>query len=451
MAASKTVSDTSLITLILDDGNTRTDLAFPTGITLKEAMTAVDIGTLRPFTITGRLMRPGAILGQDITSGSLILLRREGWDAEPTITPIDHSAEVRASNVTVALAILAMVTGVLTGVWALLARTSLPAPDTWVYSSLLGAFVFLAVLLACRGSVGRPLLEAGGPAALVFAAASLSTFANPGDHTHQLLIMSALGIGMVSLVRWVACGTDAPGVRNVCLDLAVASLFLALLDVAVMVSDLPIEFTAAIIFGLCPPLLAAISGFSIRVSSDVLLDSESVIREAPAVRNRSTSVEDPDVSEILTISVARNQLWTFLTCFGMLVTALPMYNLVGTDSWRGTVALICVLTGALTCLLVPRKSASHFVRILPRITAALLIVGLALSGKLSTDPFVLAIMLLIVAALFLGTTFLLKPERRFYGFSRIGDILQSLSVAASLPLALAAVGVISLVRTGGLG
>lgn len=452
MASSRTISDSSLITLILDDGNHRTDLAFPAGVTLQEAMNAVDIGRLRPYTLTGRLMRPGAVLGQDISSGALILLRSEGWDVEPKIIPVDHSAEVRASNTTVALGITAIVTGVLTGMWALLFQTSaLTPPDTWVYASLIGAFVLVSVLLACRTSVGKPLIEVGGPAALIFAAASLSTFVNPGDHTHQLLIVAALGISMVSLIRWVACGKKAPNVGNVCIDTSVIMLVVALIDVGVMVAGLPIEFTAAIIFGLCPPLLNAISGFSIRVPSDVLLDSEAVIREAPAVRNRTVDTTDPDVGNLMLISAARNRLWTFLTCLGLLITAPALVNLVAIDSWRGTVTFFAFLTAIAACLLVPRKSSSRFVRVLPRITAGYLVTLLALSGQLRLDPFVTAVILLCMAGLFLGATFFMKPERRFYGFSRIGDILQSLSVASSLPLALAAIGVISLVRTGGLG
>ena len=238
-----------------------------------------------------------------------------------------------------------------------------------------------------------------------------------------------------------------------CIDAALLTLAVALLDVGVMSAGLPIEFTAAVVFGLCPPLLAAMSGFSIRVSSDVLLDSESVIREAPAVRSAPVDEEAarPDVGKLMAISSARNSFWVTATCLGLVVTTPAMANLLAVEGWRGTVAFLVFLAAVAACLLVPRSSSSRLVRILPRVSAATILAIVIWSGTLRFTPLTLAIGLALIGLLFLGASLLVREGRPFYGFSRIGDILQTLSVSTSLPLALAAIGVISLVRTGGLG
>ena len=101
------VPETSLVTLIVDRGGKREDLAFPAGITLKEALTAVGIGQLSPATIDGRIMRPEAVLGRDIVSGTLVLLRDKGWETGSEITRIDHSAEVRATTLSITISNLA--------------------------------------------------------------------------------------------------------------------------------------------------------------------------------------------------------------------------------------------------------------------------------------------------------------------------------------------------------
>lgn len=452
------VPETSLVTLIVDRGGKREDLAFPAGITLKEALTAVGIGQLSPATIDGRIMRPEAVLGRDIVSGTLVLLRDKGWETGSEITRIDHSAEVRATTLSITISTLAIILGLLAGAVGLTIKGAGESaahlvPEPWVYFALIGVLALFALLLACRDPYGKPLLEVGGPVALIFGASSLLSFANPGDHTHQVLIATMLGTSMVSLVRWVYCGRYRPDTGNVCIDAALLTLAIALLDVGVMSAGLPIEFTAAVVFGLCPPLLAAMSGFSIRVSSDVLLDSESVIREAPAVRSAPVDEEAarPDVGKLMAISSARNSFWVTATCLGLVVTTPAMANLLAVEGWRGTVAFLAFLAAVAACLLVPRSSSSRLVRILPRVSAATILAIVIWSGTLPFTPLTLAIGLALIGLLFLGASLLVREGRPFYGFSRIGDILQTLSVSTSLPLALAAIGVISLVRTGGLG
>lgn len=72
-------------------------------------------------------------------------------------------------------------------------------------------------------------------------------------------------------------------------------------------------------------------------------------------------------------------------------------------------------------------------------------------GSFRYDPFSTALFFAALGLLFVGATLLMRDDRRYYGFSRLGDIVQSFSVTFSLPLSMAAIGIISLVRTGGLG
>ena len=454
MAGPDTVAPEKLVTLIIDRGARRSDLAFPAGITLADALKPLAIGSLIPFSVTGESLRAGAVLGREIPSGTLILLRERGWADRSEIRVIDHSAQVRANNISTLITVLSMTVGLFAGAWTLLVENlgSTP-PEPWLYSSLAGSLAVFGILLACRTSTGRPLLEVGGPAALVFGAASLASLANPGDYTHQVLITAMLGISIVSLLRWLYCGNRNPDVGNVCIDTALIALIVALLDVGVMALGQPIQLTAAIIFGLCPPLLAAISGFSIRVSSDVLLDQESVIREAAAVRvpPADPSAQAPPIPLLLAVSSARNRLWTVIACLGITVTSPVLLGLVGLPGWRGMVAMLAILAAFAACMLIPRKSSSMFVRVLPRITAGLLVVISAVMGSFRYDPFSTALFFAALGLLFVGATLLMRDDRRYYGFSRLGDIVQSFSVTLSLPLSMAAIGIISLVRTGGLG
>lgn len=451
---SAVASKAALITLIVDRGGRHEDLAFPTGITLHDALEAIDAGDLSPFAVTGAPLSSTAVLGKDLNSGAFIVLRRSGWDHAGNIRPVDHSDEVRAANVSTAVSVLAIAAGVVVSGGVLYFQSVEEAPSApQGYAWLMAACVAVALLLSCRKSHGKPLLETGGSAALVTAGALIGTFANPGDPTHQALFTAMLGISLVSLVRWLCCGRASPDVGNVCIDAAILAMLIGLLDMLVMEMGQPIALTAALIFGVCPPILAAISGFSVRVPSDMLLDSASVIREAPAVRSApvSADVESPDVPLLLSISLARNRFWTLMASLGAVLTAPTMVALTAAPGWRGVVALLALLTAVATCLLMPRKTSSHFVRIVPRISAAAIIVMLALLGDLPFPHFVVAVALAGTGLLFLGASFLVHTDYQFYGFSRLGDIVQSLCVVASLPLSLAAVGVISLVRSGGLG
>ena len=119
-----------------------------------------------------------------------------------------------------------------------------------------------------------------GPALLGVAAAVIGTWPNDGAWAHQGVATSAIAVALLATIRVVGPGTGNPGARSVGVGLAIASGVVALGALWFMSADLPVWFLAAILVGIAPAMLKAALGLTIRVPSGMLLDNDSVIREA---------------------------------------------------------------------------------------------------------------------------------------------------------------------------
>lgn len=441
------VSTTQMVTLIIDHGN-RSHIAVPSGVSLSDVLQAMQIRTdLVPYRLDGTPVDVRARVGSTIASGSLIILRERGWSVTAPVTQVPHSASRLRSRHSFLVSLLAILAGTLVAAWAFHAKVtgSWPA-ETWIMVTLLGACSLIAVVLALLPSHGRPLTEMAGPALVGVAAAIIGTWPNLGAWAHQAVATAALAVALLAMIRVTGPGKEKPGPTNVGVDLAVISMIIGLATVWFMFKDLPIWFLATILFGLAPAILKASPGLTIRVTSDVLLDNESVIREAPAVRHREHIEAEPDVAAIVVGSRSRFRLWVCLTSVWLVVGA-PSLITIG-EGWQGTVASVALALGVAAFLLLPRTSTDPVARIVPRLAAAIVATMIMVS---SGAPPIWIPVILAVAGIGLGAgSLLITEDRQFYLLSRIGDIVQGFAVVWALPLSLVGAGVISLVRTGSL-
>jgi len=110
----------------------------------------------------------------------------------------------------------------------------------------------------------------------------------------------------------------------------------------------------------------------------------------------------------------------------------------------------------LAFLLVPRTAAAAYVRILPRATVGLLLIAstfaMARNDAVNRHihPFMAFGTMTVLALVILVASIPISRGRKSLAFTRMGDILQSFCCTWSLPFALCGMGVVTLVRTGGI-
>ncbi len=456
-----TYASVSYLTLAFEGG--REDIAAPFGMTLQQVLDLRRVpADLIPYTPSGERLPGGLVIGREISNGSLIVLYSQPYAPKLSITRIPD----KKTSLRIAFSPYVLTTGItvciLAALWTLLGRLLLG--DAAVLTSpsmalvLAGLAFVLGLIFALLPGHGRPVLETGAPLACGAASGVLTTLSNPDDYAYQALIGAAAAAGLLSAVRWAWRGRENAGTAQATADGAVFSLSLAVIALAALFAGVDISLLAAALFGLSAPLLLALPGFSVSVDQAQLINEAKIVREASSVRGAEPKAPDPItpnfIDAVVAAGVARNRLWTILICTAVLVCFPSVASHVGDSSWRGPVAaggIVCVI---LALLLVPRTAAALHVRLLPRATAGILILAAtAALGSSSTADVTLVAALVIGTAALLIAVVSIPIFRSWHAliFTRIGDLLQGFACTFALPLSLAGAGLITLIRTGGLG
>ena len=133
-----------------------------------------------------------------------------------------------------------------------------------------------------------------------------------------------------------------------------------------------------------------------------------------------------------------------------------MLRAAGHGGAQGALAGVSVGCVGLAFLLVPRTAAAAYMRILQRATVGLLLIAstfaMARNDAVNRHihPFMAFGTMTVLALVILVASIPISRGRKSLAFTRMGDILQSFCCTWSLPFALCGMGVVTLVRTGGI-
>jgi hypothetical protein len=320
--------------------------------------------------------------------------------------------------------------------------------------------LLLGLLYALRPCQGHPVSETLATVAFGACAGILVAASNFDDARYQTLICGFAAAGALATVRWAWRGPKDPPTERVSGDCAAVGLLGASAILLCMLTKLDVVFVYAALFGVAAPLMQALPGFSVNLPQSRLIDEATIVREASSVRGAKPSHLDPVTGEeaatIVKVGDARYRLWTLLLCADVVATLPAMLRAAGHGGVQGALAGVSVGCAGLAFLLVPRTAAAAYVRILPRATVGLLLIAstfvMARNDAINRHihPYMAFGTMTVLALVVLVASIPINRGRKSLAFTRMGDILQSFCCTWSLPFALCGMGVVTLVRTGGI-
>jgi hypothetical protein len=430
-------------------GDERSDVAVPTGTTVAGLLAMLHIdtsdGELAVTRSDGRPAEPGAVIGADLPSGSVL-----------AVTGSRASAR--------ALAVAAMVAS---------EGRSLRAPA-----------VAAAFLLA-------GLLDVGLLAPLLLGIDPMGLPARVGEAVFALA--SAVALGLRSDVRDTAIGAtllplllglpfvallDPKMPTAATLGLAVA-LWVSLLAgfvlwlagrrpraaaAAAVIGAVTLVCSVAMLFGfgapLVAPLLLALAVLAVVIVPDFSLPvPESQLLDLPLLATAAAAVRTMDVAPPGRITRRRVAFTTdyaqaitdtvtvagTLTAVGASILTVPLTTPLDATGWGAVATLVCAVGGL---GLVARGNRSPLVRVAPRFGAAAITATCAVVGVLGgfLDPIGASGILVLIALLvvFVGVTS--ASDRRSALVGRLADMAQGLTLVLILPAAIVASGLFDVIR-----
>lgn len=438
------------------------DVSAPSGTTLQTLLNHMQIAG-PAIDLDGRAIPGSARLGVDLPAGTLITILPAEW-GQTRRRQVKNIQDTRGGQMYGFFAAAGLAAG-LTVVAALVAsywqaagrdgtiaelttRAGSLAATPWLPLALAGVLFAVSLGFSLMPPNGRPLVEILPGTTFAVAASLALGLANPGDVRHQLLIVTLLAVGSSAFVRWVTWGHKRRTGGGVLLDVALASAIVAGLDLVFLSIGLPFELFIAGLLGILPALLAALGALTVRVDSEALVETSAVIREAPSVRRSTEQAELPEPTELVWLSSLRHKLWTILTSATIVAASAVMVRPLMSEGIHRTFAIAALACIVISLLLIPRTSRYPYVRIVPRAAAAIIAGAGALLAADALGWIPVAGACLLIALAFIGISYI--PEKFGVTFTRLADILQSLTTTLSLPLTLVAIGIIDIVRTGGL-
>lgn len=322
-----------------------------------------------------------------------------------------------------------------------------------VSAAVLGALALLALFAWSRGATGDRALGAALPPVLAALAAAL---AMPPQVPHAATLAIAAGCfaGAVFAAGLMAVAAELrirAGAGAAAIVLTAAALGALLAPVAGWdPAQLTIVAGAASIVAVraLPSLsLSVDDGYHVDYGRFMVL-RWTVRGRAPEYRPRVDGTQAHQVAlaaeSRLTASIT---LLSILAALGMALLALPVAHGGIVEQVAGAAALVL---GSLALLLISRRSAAAAVRNPPRLAAALGLLGFVVLCVLLIDepPLQLigGVVLFGGALLAAGLVLPLGEGGRSLGWSRMGDIVESMSVALALPSALLAAGTLDTLR-----
>ena len=226
----------------------------------------------------------------------------------------------------------------------------------------------------------------------------------------------------------------------------------SLLASFVIMWDIPITMVAPLVMAVATIAVSTIPSFAFRIPETQLLDLSAVTTSAPAVRTPDVAPPTPITTSRVIRSVhdaeQRGQLLLIVCCGVIAIVAFPAAQLLKDGDWTTITGSIMMVSAFLALVLLPRSRRDRLGRVLPRVTALLLVIA-ALTAFGTSQPLgaqATALIIIIAAASLsiLATVLAKASESALLG--RIADLTQGLSLFILLPTAVYAAGLFDLIR-----
>jgi len=349
--------------------------------------------------------------------------------------------------------------------------------------TVLGAFAILMIVLALTVHLPAPLAIALGIVAIAGAVAAGAVWVRRATADDVdvaaglfplLALTAAAGLLVAPSVAWgsvhvaVICiaamlAVLAGGLALVAAGRAVgaalatvavvAGLLAALWALALLLS-LPTSAACALTMGVAPVALRVLPSTALSAAPGMFIDFVRFQTLRWSARQREPepahAIDAVQARAMVAQSAARWQLGTILVCVAVAVAAPPALVPLAADdvlTLSGQLAVAACTAIALT--LQSRRALHATVRWMPRAAVAAIVVSLAVAAwqKVGTDLVVTGIVVLLAAALVIAAVIVpVGRGARSLRWSRVGDILESITVAFALPAGLLAAGIVDLVR-----
>jgi len=302
--------------------------------------------------------------------------------------------------------------------------------------------------------------SAAGPGVLVetvlapvFGFAAGFLVADPGQYGAPRLavVLGLLSGAVAAVLRFAVSRRTQDPTDGVAAVLAGVWTAAAALFAVEFLLGLPPYVAPALVLGATPLLIRAMPGAALDISEEQVLDMPFLARTAMSVRGvlpKSPGRVRPE-HVARRIRQAEHRERAGMIAASVLVAAttpavLAGYEPGGLRGW-GTVALVGLVVVFLT--LAPRSFRRLADKLPPRVALFTVLAQLALGAHQFPDLLTWGIVALVVAV---GFAYLAVPIARGYRsvrFSRLGDIVEGLTVGLALPAALVAAGAVQGLQT----
>jgi hypothetical protein len=228
-----------------------------------------------------------------------------------------------------------------------------------------------------------------------------------------------------------------------------ALVVVAAAQIVGLLAALPVGTAAALVVGLGPLMLRLAPRYALAVPDEQLVDLSQVSRTADSVRAPRPRALGRVSAKLVARTVAGAERRVATACVAAcvatvvlvpVVLAAPAPGSIGRPAAYGLVVLV-----VLAFTLVPRVTRDPVIRWVPRLAAGALLVELSLGlpQGWQVPAAVLATLLVLVVA---GSGAALARGWRSVVASRLADSIENLAVVLSLPAAIAAGGLIEILR-----
>lgn len=438
-------------------GVDRRDVALRADVLLADALRAALVPVGEPGTVvldsSGRRLDLGAAVGDQLVDGAAVHVLR------PAPAPrgrrgrvIDPSTLSRRPYPRAGLLALAGGVGLALLVVAMLGPSGQPpAVPTALATALVVAALVVAGTGRLRGRATPPSVAVVATVcAPVLAAAAGAWAVLPADGAQRrlaltvALVAAATAAGVRSVVALAAgVGDDEAVVVLAALAVVAASQVVGLL------LGLPVGAAAAVVVGMGPLMLRLAPRYALAVPDEQLVDLSQVSRTADSVRAPRPRALGRVSARLVVRTVAGAERRVAAACVAACVVTVALVPVVLAAPEPGSIArpasygLVALV--ALAYVLVPRVTRDPLVRWAPRLAAGALLVELSVGVPASwrLPAAAGAVVLLLVVAV-VGAA--LARGWRSVVASRTADTVENLAVVLSLPVAIAAGGLVEILR-----
>ncbi|MEQ6897835.1 hypothetical protein [Microbacterium sp. KR10-403] len=367
--------------------------------------------------------------------------RRQRARAAAASTPHEHIP-----------AVLAVFAVLLVALTPLTTRASTPLTAALGAVAAIGAVV--GGVVWARRTPGDDVELSGGFFAspvLVLAAGLLVAPSLAWGSVHVAVICAATAVAVLSgVLALVAAGRVVAAAYA---TVAVLGAGLAVLWTIILLLSMPASAACAVALGLTPLVLRLLPSTALNAAPGMFIDFVRFQTLRWSVREREPepahAVRAAQARTMVAQSAARWRVGAIITCLTAAASApFALVPLAGDPVvFAGQIALAAC--GTIALALQSRRALDPMVRWMPRAAAAVVVLSLvaaALGGVGAELVLAGAVVLLVGGVVIAAVTVPVGRGARSLRWSRVGDMLESLTVALALPAGLLAAGFIDLLR-----